>query len=98
MRILFFSEKKHDDIMISPSHVCAVEVTENVTVQHSRDLNLNIGDMVGATYFNKTEPYIFGVLLDDEYKHKWWEFEEIPYEEAIRRPFGRFPSNVVRVP
>jgi len=75
-----------------------MEVTENVTGQHSRDLTLDVGDMVGVTYFNRTEPYVFGVLLDDKFRHKWWEFEYIPFEEAIRRPHGRFPSNVVRVP
>jgi len=75
-----------------------MEVTVNVTGQHEGDLTLNIGDMVGITYFNKTEPYIFGVLLDDKFRHNWWEFEYVPYEEAIRRPYGRLPSSVVRVP
>jgi hypothetical protein len=75
-----------------------VEVTENVTGQDSQDLTLNIGDMVGVTHFNKNEPYMFGVLLDEEYKRAWWEFENVPYEEAIHRPRGRFPSNAARLP
>lgn len=75
-----------------------MEVAENVTGQHSQDLTLNVGDMVGVTHFDKTEPYVFGVLLDEEYRGVWWEFENVPYEDAVRRPHGRFPRNAARLP
>jgi len=75
-----------------------MEVTENVVGQRPQDLTLNIGDMVGITQFNKTEPHMFGVLLEEKYRDKWWEFNDVPYEEAILRPHGRFPSDAVRLP
>lgn len=75
-----------------------MQATQKVANSHSQDLNLNIGDMIAVTYFNKSELYWIGVQLDKEYKSTWWAFEEIPYDDAMRRPYGRFPSSAVRLP
>jgi len=75
-----------------------MEVTKKVAGKHPQDLTLNIGDMVGITLFNKTESHMVGVLLDENYRRKWWEFEDVPYEEAICRPYGRLPTNAARIP
>jgi len=50
------------------------------------------------SYFDKSQLHMFGGLLDEEHRHNWWEFEAVPYEEAIRQPHGRFLASAVRLP
>jgi hypothetical protein len=75
-----------------------VQATQTVLGQHEDDLNFEIGDMIAVTYFNKSEPFWLGVLLDENYRSVWWEFEELAFKEAILLPYGRFPSHAVRLP
>jgi len=75
-----------------------MQAIKTLAAQHEQDLNLEIGDMIGVTHFDKPQLHMFGVLLDEEHRHNWWEFEAVPYEEAIRQPHGRFPESAVCLP
>jgi len=74
-----------------------MQATETV-IGHEKDLSFDIGDMIAVTHFNKSETHAFGFLVDEKYRTVWWQFEELPYEEAIRRPHGRFARSAVCLP
>jgi len=75
-----------------------MQATETVIGQYEKNLSFDIGDMIAVTHFNKSEPHAFGFLVDEKYRTVWWQFEDLPYEEAIRRPHGRFARSAVCLP
>lgn len=76
-------------------NIPAVQAVETIVGHHKYELGFNLGDIIAVTYFNKSEPYWSGILVDEKYASAWWEFEKLPYEDAISRPHGRFPSHAV---
>jgi hypothetical protein len=75
-----------------------VQAAETVIGQHEKELSFDIGDMIAVTHFNRSETHAFGFLVDEKYSTVWWQFEDLPYEEAIRRPHGRFARSAVCLP
>jgi len=75
-----------------------MQATETVIGQNEKELSFDIGDMIAVTHFNRSETHAFGFLVDEKYRTVWWQFEDLPYEEAILRPHGRFARSAVCLP